>query len=168
MDNPLVGIVLGSYSDFDIIKDLFDILDRFGIKYEVVISSAHRSLNKTINYADSLEKRGIEVVISVAGYAAHLPGIIASKTTIPVIGVPVDSSPLKGIDSLLSIAQMPSGIPVATMSIGKAGAKNAGIFAAQILSIKYPEIRVKIKHFRKEMEIDIEKNGREVEERLLK
>lgn len=168
MDKPLVGIVIGSDSDFDTIKGIFDILDRFEIKYEVIVSSAHRSLNRTINYVEGLEKKGVEVVIAAAGYAAHLPGIIASKTVIPVIGIPIDSSPLNGIDALLSIVQMPYGIAVATMPIGKTGAKNAGIFAAQILSLKYPEIKEKIKKFREEMEIEIEKKGREVEERLLR
>ncbi len=164
----MIGIIIGSPSDLEAVEGLFEILDKFGIEYEVTISSAHRSLNRTLNCISNFEKRGIEVIVSAAGYAAHLPGVIAAKTTLPVIGIPVDSSPLKGMDSLLSMVQMPPGVPVATMGIGGAGAKNAGIFAAQILSIKYPEIKDKMKKFKEEMEIELEKKGREVEGRLRK
>ena len=132
---PVVGIVMGSESDRDIMKEAEKVLSQLKIAYEVLVSSAHREPNKTREYAISAGSRGIKVIIAGAGYSAHLPGFIASLTKVPVIGVPLDTSPLKGFDSLLSIVQMPKGVPVGTMGIGKAGAHNAALFAARILGV---------------------------------
>jgi len=151
MDNPLIGIVMGSDSDFEIMKGATEILDEFKIQYEVTVTSAHRTPAKTHEYSKTAADRGLEVIIAGAGWAAHLAGVIASETTLPIIGVPIESSPLKGLDALLSTVQMPGGIPVATMSIGKGGAKNAGIFAAQILSVKYPDIKERLVKYREDM-----------------
>jgi 5-(carboxyamino)imidazole ribonucleotide mutase len=131
MTNPLVGVVMGSDSDWSVMSDAAEALKQFGIKYEVEVLSAHRTPEKMIEWGKAASSRGIKVIIAGAGGAAHLPGMLASVTTLPVIGVPVSLSKLDGMDSLLSIVQMPAGIPVATVSIG--GAKNAGILAARIL-----------------------------------
>lgn len=132
--NPKVVIVLGSDSDFPVIQDGLKILEEFEVPCEVTVSSAHRSPERTHTYARNLEERGVQVVVACAGAAAHLAGVIAANTILPVIGVPIDSSPLKGIDALLSTSMMPAGVPVATMGIGKAGASNAAILAVQILA----------------------------------
>lgn len=153
-----VGIVMGSDSDLPIMQEAAKILDEFGIENEIRIISAHRSPHLALNYAVGAEEAGIEVMIAGAGGAAHLPGVMAALTPIPVIGVPVKSAALNGLDSLLSIVQMPPGVPVATVSIN--GAKNAGIMAAQILSVKYPEIRQKIKDYKNRLEKDIEAKGK--------
>ncbi len=160
MAKPLVGIVMGSDSDLPIMEETAKILDEFEIPYEVTISSAHRSPKRTAEYARNAEERGIEVIIAGAGGAAHLAGVIASETILPVIGVPIDSSTLKGIDSLLSTVQMPGGVPVSTMAIGKGGAKNAGILAAQILARKYPEIGKKLKDYKRRLEKEVEEKQR--------
>lgn len=149
MDKPLVGIVMGSGSDLPVMKSAVEILNKLGINNEVVISSAHRVPDKTAEYAKTAEERGLEVIIAAAGMAAHLPGVIAAFTPLPVIGVPIESGALKGTDALYAIVQMPPGIPVATMAIN--GAKNAGIFAAQILSTKYPSIREKLKEYKQQL-----------------
>ena len=162
----LVGLLMGSDSDLPIMDEALKTLDSFAIPYEVTISSAHRSPQRTAHYAQTAVSRGIEVIIVGAGGAAHLAGVIAAETPLPVIGIPIDSSPLKGLDSLLSTVQMPGGIPVATMSIGKSGARNAAIFAAQILSIKYPDIRRKIISFKKNMELQVEAKARDLEKKL--
>ncbi|MFZ5823683.1 MAG: 5-(carboxyamino)imidazole ribonucleotide mutase [Bacillota bacterium] len=138
---PLVGIIMGSRSDLETMQEAARVLDELGVPYEMKVVSAHRTPDAMFTYAEQAEERGLEVIIAGAGGAAHLPGMTASKTLLPVIGVPVLSSALNGLDSLLSIVQMPGGIPVATVAIGKAGAKNAGILAAQMLGNKYPEIR---------------------------
>jgi phosphoribosylaminoimidazole carboxylase PurE protein len=135
-------------------------LQEFGIEYEMTIASAHRTPKKVLEYTQTAEKRGLKVLIAGAGWAAHLAGVVASHTTLPVIGVPIDSSPLKGIDALLSTAQMPGGVPVATMSLGKAGAKNAGVFAAQILAINDVKVANRIKVFKVEMERDVEEKSK--------
>ena len=145
---PLVAIVMGSSSDNDIMDECIKILKEMGIDFELTISSAHRSPEKTRDYAINAARRGIEVIIAGAGWAAHLAGVLASYTTLPVIGVPIDSSPLRGIDSLLSIAQMPPGVPVATMAIGKGGARNAAVFAAQILALKYSDIATELAQYK--------------------
>jgi phosphoribosylaminoimidazole carboxylase PurE protein len=132
---PLVGIIMGSESDREIMKPAEEVLSKLKIEYEVTVSSAHRDPDKTREYAVSAGNRGIKVIIAGAGYSAHLPGFIASLTKIPVIGVPLDTSPLKGIDSLLSIVQMPKGVPVATMGVGRSGVHNAALLAARILSV---------------------------------
>lgn len=131
---PLVGIIMGSTSDWETMKNACDILDELNVPYEKKVVSAHRTPNLMFEYAETARERGIKVIIAGAGGAAHLPGMTAAKTTLPVIGVPVQSKALNGLDSLLSIVQMPGGVPVATTAIGKAGAVNAGLLAAQILS----------------------------------
>jgi phosphoribosylaminoimidazole carboxylase PurE protein len=156
---PLVAIVMGSDSDLEVMAETASSLEAFGIPYEMTIASAHRSPERTHNYAKSAVTRGLEVIIAGAGGAAHLAGVLASQTVLPVIGVPIPSSPLGGMDSLLSTVQMPGGIAVATMAIGKAGARNAGLMAAQILSLKYPEIRDLLEAYRERMEREIEKKN---------
>ncbi len=158
-----VGIIVGSDSDLGKMEDAWKTLEDLGIEYELRVASAHRTPNKVRNYVINAEKRGIEVLIAGAGWAAHLPGVVAAYTTIPVIGVPVDSSALNGLDSLLSIVQMPPGIPVGTMSIGKGGSRNAALYAASILSIKYPEINKKIKDFRKQLARKVERAAKKVD-----
>ena len=145
----LVGIIMGSQSDWPIMKHASDTLTSLTIKHEKKVVSAHRTPDLLFEYAESASERGIEVIIAGAGGAAHLPGMTAAKTHIPIIGVPVKTKSLEGKDSLLSIVQMPAGIPVATVAIGKAGSINAGLLAASILSIKYPNILKKILEFRK-------------------
>ena len=162
MIQPKVAIVLGSDSDYPVIQEMTLILEDFGIPYEINISSAHRSPDRTHRYAATLEERGIQVVIACAGAAAHLAGVIASHTILPVIGVPMDSSPLKGIDSLLSTAMMPAGVPVATMGIGKAGATNAGVLAVQILARSDPSLANNLKEHKKQMADRVEERDREL------
>jgi phosphoribosylaminoimidazole carboxylase PurE protein len=156
---PLVGIVMGSDSDLEVMAEAASILDAFGIPYEITVASAHRSPERTGRYAKSAIARGVEVIIAGAGGAAHLAGVLASHTVLPVIGVPIPSSTLGGMDSLLSTVQMPGGIAVATMAIGRAGAKNAGIMAAQMLALKYPEIRDRLEKYRSQMEREVEKKS---------
>jgi phosphoribosylaminoimidazole carboxylase PurE protein len=147
----LVGVVMGSASDSDVMQGCIDILNRFDIPHEVKVLSAHRTPELTREYVLASRERGIEVIIAAAGWAAHLAGFIASLTTLPVIGVPVDSSPLNGLDALLSTVQMPPGIPVATVAIGSGGAKNAAVLAAQILALKRSDIAGKLLDYRKEL-----------------
>ena len=142
--NHLVGIIMGSQSDWEVMKEAKDQLDELSIPNEQLIISAHRTPNRILDYANKSLENGIKVIIAGAGGAAHLPGMMASHTQIPVIGVPIESTSLNGIDSLLSIVQMPKGIPVATVSIGKTGAKNAAILAAEILSLQDEQIRDKL------------------------
>ena len=149
-----VGIVMGSDSDLPVMMEAAKILEEFGIEHEIKIISAHRTPHLALNYATGAEDNGIEVIIGGAGGAAHLPGVIAALTPLPVIGVPIKSAALNGMDSLLSIVQMPSGVPVATVSID--GARNAGILAAQILSTKYPALRQKIKAYKAKLAKDVE------------
>lgn len=148
--HALVGIIMGSTSDWDTLQHAANTLRDMGIPCETRIVSAHRTPDLLFEYAASAEQRGIEVIIAGAGGAAHLPGMTASKTVLPVLGVPVESKALKGLDSLLSIAQMPGGIPVGTLAIGKAGAINAALLAAAILGTKYPGIRESLREFRLE------------------
>ncbi|HKV62740.1 MAG TPA: 5-(carboxyamino)imidazole ribonucleotide mutase [Candidatus Acidoferrum sp.] len=147
---PLVGIIMGSISDWETMEHASKTLSDLGVPHETKVVSAHRTPDLLFDYASSAEKRGIEVIIAGAGGAAHLPGMTASKTVLPVLGVPVESRALKGLDSLLSIAQMPGGIPVGTLAIGKAGAINAALLAAAILGAKYPAIREALRKFRTE------------------
>ncbi|MBO2522040.1 MAG: 5-(carboxyamino)imidazole ribonucleotide mutase [Firmicutes bacterium] len=144
MEQPLVGVIMGSVSDRETMAHAEEILKELEIPFETRIVSAHRTPDWMFEYASTAEARGLEVIIAGAGGAAHLPGMVASKTALPVIGVPVRSSALSGLDSLLSIVQMPAGVPVATMAIGPAGAANAGLMAARILGVKYPEIRKRL------------------------
>jgi 5-(carboxyamino)imidazole ribonucleotide mutase len=145
---PLVGIIMGSTSDWETMEHAANTLRELGVPHETRVVSAHRTPDLLFEYAASAEKRGIEVIIAGAGGAAHLPGMAAAKTVLPVLGVPVESKALKGLDSLLSIAQMPGGIPVGTLAIGKAGAINAALLAAAILGNKYPAIREALRAFR--------------------
>ena len=145
---PLVGIIMGSSSDWETMRAAAEALDKLAIPYETRVVSAHRTPDLLFEYASTAQGRGIEVIIAGAGGAAHLPGMTASKTTLPVLGVPVQSKALNGMDSLLSIVQMPAGVPVATFAIGVAGATNAGLTAAAILANKRPEIDAALKKFR--------------------
>src|SRR5215471_11379141 len=149
MTKALVGVIMGSTSDWETMEHAAKTLEQLGVTFETRVVSAHRTPDLLIEYASSAEKRGIEVIIAGAGGAAHLPGMTASKTVLPVLGVPVESKALKGLDSLLSIAQMPGGIPVGTLAIGKAGAINAALLAAAILGAKHPMIREALRKFRK-------------------
>jgi 5-(carboxyamino)imidazole ribonucleotide mutase len=146
--NPLVGVIMGSRSDWETMQHTVDILEQLQIGYEVQVVSAHRTPDLLFDYAAGALDRGLEVIIAGAGGAAHLPGMVAAKTSLPVLGVPVKSHTLNGIDSLLSIAQMPAGIPVGTLAIGKAGASNAALLAASILANKYLKIRERLQAFR--------------------
>lgn len=149
---PLVGIVIGSKTDEPLIQPALDMLQQLNIEYEFTVMSAHRSPEKVREYAFRAKGRGIEVIIAAAGFAAHLPGVVASLTTLPVIGVPLPTSELKGVDSLYSIVQMPAGVPVACVGIGTSGAKNAALLAAQILGVKYEEIKDAYEKYRQKMD----------------
>jgi 5-(carboxyamino)imidazole ribonucleotide mutase len=149
---PLVAVVMGSRSDTEAVQPTLDILTELNIDHEVNVISAHRTPDKAKQYAQEARGRGIEVIIAAAGMAAHLPGVLASWTTLPVIGIPIASGELKGVDALYSIVQMPPGIPVATVAIGSAGAKNAAYLAAEILGIKYDKIRQAYENYRKELQ----------------
>lgn len=146
----LVGIIMGSTSDWETMRFAAETLDRLGVPYEVEVVSAHRTPDKLFHYAESAEDRGLEAIIAGAGGAAHLPGMTAAKTVVPVLGVPVQSKALNGMDSLLSIVQMPAGIPVGTLAIGKAGATNAALLAAAIISNKHSQYRAVLNDFRHE------------------
>jgi len=163
MDKPLVGIIMGSDSDFSVMEEALKVLDSFSVPYEVIVSSAHRTPERTSEFAEKARDRGIKVIIAGAGWAAHLAGVVASETTLPVIGVPIDSSPLNGMDALLATVQMPAGIPVATMAIGKGGAKNAAIFAVQILAISHEELKVKLADYKTQMKKKVEEKSRTIE-----
>jgi len=163
MEKKFVGIVMGSDSDLPIMEEAINMLKELKIPFEVMVASAHRSPALTTRYAQNAQDRGIEAIIAGAGHSAHLAGVIASHTYLPVIGVPINSSPLSGFDALLSTVQMPPGIPVATMAVGKSGAKNAAILAAQILARKYPEIEKRLAAYRKRLTSDLVKKSKAVE-----
>ncbi|MEG6507495.1 5-(carboxyamino)imidazole ribonucleotide mutase [Methyloligella sp. 2.7D] len=146
--SPVVGIIMGSRSDWPTLKHAADILDKLGVSYETRIVSAHRTPDRLYAYAKEAQDRGLKVIIAGAGGAAHLPGMTASMTALPVLGVPIESKALKGLDSLLSIAQMPGGIPVGTLAIGKAGAKNAALLAAQILALADAALAIRVADWR--------------------
>jgi 5-(carboxyamino)imidazole ribonucleotide mutase len=156
---PLVGLIMGSKSDWETLSAAAEMLEKLGVPHEVRVVSAHRTPDLLFEYASSARQRGLEVIIAGAGGAAHLPGMTAAKTSLPVLGVPVQSKTLSGLDSLLSIVQMPAGVPVATFAIGKAGATNAAIAAASILSIKHAEIGTRLEAFRKQQTADVLQNG---------
>ena len=160
---PLVGIVMGSDSDYAIMSEASKILDQFGVANEVLVTSAHRTPARTKKYVDQARKRGIKVLIAGAGAAAHLAGVVAAETILPVIGVPIGSSPLQGFDSLLSTAQMPGGVSVAAMAIGKAGAKNAGILAVQMLALSDAKLTKKLDQYKKDMAKQVEAKSRKLE-----
>ncbi len=160
----LVGIVMGSDSDLETMQETVETLEKFGVGHEINIISAHRTPLKAHEYASSAEGRGLEVIIAAAGGAAHLAGVMAAWTPLPVIGVPMQTQLSGGLDSLLSIVQMPAGVPVACVATGKAGAKNSAILAAQILGVKYPEIREKIKEYKEQMAKEVEEKNRKLKE----
>jgi len=151
MGHPVVGIIMGSESDREVMAETAHMLDHFGIAHEMVVSSAHRNPEKTRTYAREARGRGLKVIIAGAGMAAHLAGVIAAETDVPVIGVPIGGSALNGVDALYSMVQMPAGVPVATMAIGKSGAKNAAVFAAQILALSDEALQHKMRAFKEEM-----------------
>ncbi len=159
MDKFDVSLMIGSQSDYPIIEEAIKILDKFSIKYRLIVSSAHRTPNRTEKWVKFAEESGAKVFIVAAGAAAHLPGVVAAMTNLPVIGVPIAATALNGVDALYSIVQMPGGIPVATMAIGKAGARNAAIFAAQILSLSNVELKMKLNNYRVEMKSNIVKQS---------
>ena len=162
--SPEVGIVMGSDSDAAVMNETAGILKKFGIPFQITVASAHRSPERVVEFASSARRRGIKVIIAGAGHAAHLAGVLAAYTSLPVIGVPIDSSCLQGFDALLSTVQMPPGVPVATMSIGKPGAKNAGILAAQILAVSDPELGKNLEKFKKEIEAQVEQKSKNIHE----
>jgi phosphoribosylaminoimidazole carboxylase PurE protein len=159
-----VGIVLGSASDWPEVEPAAQLLKNWGIPVEVVVASAHRAPKKVQAYAREAAARGLKVIIAAAGMAAHLAGVLAAETTLPVIGVPLAGSPLKGLDSLLSTVQMPPGVPVATMAIGKAGAKNAAIFAAQILALSDPRLREVLAEHKRNLETQVVRQAEQIPE----
>jgi phosphoribosylaminoimidazole carboxylase PurE protein len=166
--SPLVGVVLGSDSDFDILQETVRVLDRLEIPHEVIVASAHRTPERTRRYVQEAGSRGIRVLIAGAGGAAALPGFLASETNLPVIGVPIASTPLGGLDALLSMAQMPKGVPVATVAIGTWGAANAALLAAQILALTDEAIAKRLIQFRAGLAAEVEARSRKVAERLKK
>jgi 5-(carboxyamino)imidazole ribonucleotide mutase len=160
-ETPLVSIVMGSDSDLEKMSESAKILEEFAIPFEITIASAHRSPERTMGYAQSAQDRGIHVIIAGAGRAAHLAGVIAAHTILPVIGVPIDGGALNGVDALYATVQMPPGIPVATMAIGSSGARNAGIFAVQFLALKFPELNTKLEAYKVRLSEDVaQKAGR--------
>lgn len=163
-ENPLVSIVMGSDSDLEIMNEAAKVMDDFGIAYEIDVTSAHRSPARTSEYARNAAGRGVRVIIAGAGGAAHLAGVIAAETTLPVIGVPIPSTPLNGMDSLLAIVQMPAGIPVATTAIGKAGATNAGILAAQIVGLSSASIATKLKQLKEKLARSVEEKSQKLQQ----
>jgi len=165
MTKPLVGILMGSESDLPVMEKAMGVLKEMGIPYEMEIRSAHRMPEKTVHYAKTARRRGIEVLIAGAGMAAHLAGVLASHTTLPVIGVPLKSGALNGADALYSTVQMPPGVPVATVGID--GSKNAAYLASEILSIKYPEIAKKIEDFRSKMKKSLEEKSKTLKKKKL-
>lgn len=154
-----VAIVMGSDSDLPVMQNTVSMLKKLEIDYEITITSAHRSPKRTRSLVEEFINKGTKVIIVGAGCAAHLAGVIAAETILPVIGVPINSSPLQGLDALFSTVQMPGGIPVATMAVGEAGAKNAAVLAAQIIALDDPKINARLKDFKKEMEIEVEKKA---------
>ncbi|HPX60797.1 MAG TPA: 5-(carboxyamino)imidazole ribonucleotide mutase [Deltaproteobacteria bacterium] len=162
-ETPQVLIVMGSDSDLPIMQEAGNVLEQFGIAYEIRISSAHRAPAKTAELASKAAERGIKIIIAGAGVAAHLAGVVASKTILPVIGVPTPGGALNGVDALYATVQMPAGIPVATMAVGKAGAKNAGLFAVQVLSLNEPRLAQAMIDYRKQMELELEQKDAELQ-----
>jgi phosphoribosylaminoimidazole carboxylase PurE protein len=160
---PSVLIMMGSDSDLDVMRGCADMLDEFGVPYRMTVSSAHRTPQRTLDLVREAEQQDIKVIIAGAGAAAHLAGVVASHTTLPVIGVPINSSPLEGVDALYSTVQMPPGIPVATMAVGRAGARNAAIFAVEVLALNDDSLASALEKFRKKMADEVESKARRVE-----
>jgi phosphoribosylamine--glycine ligase len=160
----MIGIVMGSDSDLPVMQGCVEQLQKFGLSYEITVASAHRSPERAATYATKARERGIKVIVAAAGMAAHLAGVLAAHTILPVIGVPIDSSSLNGLDALLSTVQMPPGVPVATMGIGKAGAKNAAILAVQILAVSDENLARRLIEFKAEMAAQVEEKARKLSE----
>ena len=165
-DKPLVGILMGSDNDYEVMVEAGRALQSFGVPFEMTISSAHRTPERTSRYVRAAQERGLKVLIAGAGAAAHLAGVVAAETTLPVIAVPIDSSCLQGFDALLAMVQMPAGIPVATMAIGKAGARNAGIFAVQILAAADADLARRLRDYKQELAAAVEVKAKTLQERL--
>jgi phosphoribosylaminoimidazole carboxylase PurE protein len=163
---PQVAILMGSDNDFDIMVEAARALKEFGVSWEMTVTSAHRSPEKTANYVRSARDRGLKVLIAGAGAAAHLAGVVAAETTLPVVAVPIDATALRGLDALLAMVQMPAGIPVATMAIGKAGARNAGLFAVQILSLGDAELAGKLADFKTSLARGVEARDQALQTRV--
>jgi len=157
-----VGILLGSDSDYEVIKEALEIFREFEVTFSLEVTSAHRSPERTLHLVRDFEEKGASVFIAVAGKAAHLAGVVASHTICPVIGVPVESAALGGLDSLLSTVQMPQGVPVATMGLGKSGASNAALLAIEILSLSQPSLKVKLRKYRKKLASQVEKASKKI------
>jgi phosphoribosylaminoimidazole carboxylase PurE protein len=163
---PVVGIIMGSDSDLPTMQEAVKILKQFEIPYEIGVYSAHRSPHRTAEYVTTAQARGLKLIIAGAGSSAHLAGVTAAETTLPVIGVPVDSSPLSGFDALLSTVQMPPGVPVATMGVGKSGATNAGVFAVQILALTDEVLAAKLKDYKSQLEKTVAEKSKKIQESL--
>lgn len=166
MEKPVIGILMGSDSDYEVMREAARALHEFDVAFEMLVSSAHRSPQRTLEYAASARERGIRAFIVGAGAAAHLAGVVASKTTLPVIAVPIDSTALKGLDALLATVQMPGGIPVASMAIGKAGAKNAGLFAVQLLAATDADLAARLDASRTVMAKGVAEKSESLQQRL--
>ena len=162
METPKVGIIMGSDSDFPIMEEAANILKQFGVGYELLVASAHRSPARTRAYVKKAEKNGIKALIAGAGGAAHLAGTLAAESHLPVIGIPIDSSPLNGLDALLSTAQMPGGVPVACMGIGKSGARNAGLLAVQILALEDKKLHSRLIQYKKYQAKEVEIKSKKI------
>ncbi len=167
-DKPLVGILMGSDNDYDVMVEAALALKSFGVPFEMTVSSAHRTPERTAKYVRSAQGRGIKVLIAGAGAAAHLAGVVAAETTLPVLAVPIDSTALQGLDALLAMVQMPAGIPVATMAIGKAGARNAGLFAVQILAVADESLARRLADYKVELVAGVEAKAKALSERMVK
>ena len=161
---PVIGIIMGSDSDLGIMQETVKVLKQFEVGYEIGVYSAHRSPHRTLEYVKSARERGLKVIIAGAGSSAHLAGVTAAETTLPVIGVPIDSSPLSGFDSLLSTVQMPPGVPVGTMGVGKSGATNAGFFAIQILALADENLAKKLGDYKLQLEKNVAEKSKKVQE----
>ena len=164
LNKPKVAIIMGSDSDYPVLENCIQVLNEFGVETIAMVSSAHRTPDKTAQFAKEAEEKGFEVIIAAAGKAAHLPGVIAAYTALPVIGLPIKSSMLDGLDSLFSIVQMPTGIPVATVAVN--GSENAALLAVHILGVKYPELREKMHEYKKKMQDTVEQKNAKLQEKL--
>jgi len=164
---PLVGIIMGSDSDLAVMQEAAKVLKQFEIPYEIGVYSAHRSPHRTLEYVRSARERGLKVIIAGAGSSAHLAGVTAAETTLPVIGIPIDSSPLSGLDSLLSTVQMPPGVPVATMGVGNSGATNAAVFAVQILALGDERLAGRLAEYKDQLEKSVAEKSKKVQEEQL-
>lgn len=165
-DKPVVGILMGSDNDYEVMVEAGRALQHFGVPFEMTVSSAHRTPERTSRYVRAAQERGLKVLIAGAGAAAHLAGVVAAETTLPVIAVPIDSTSLQGLDALLAMVQMPAGIPVATMAIGKPGARNAGIFAVQILAAADADLARRLRDYKQELAAGVEVKAKALQERL--